>query len=798
MTPAAAPGADEAQLRPNVPGTATTVNSDTNPDSETNPGSEAGATPQSSDEQPVEIYASINVNAMPAGIFLVFRYPDGNFAVRESDLNAAGIQHLSGQTVTLAGNTYILLDSIEGAAFEFDERRVEIAIQIDPAEMRNQVIDARRRTAPGNVIYPDGTSAYFNYALSHDDIEYSSDTFSAEAGVRFGDFLFFSDGFYERLEDSDRSVRLRTNLTYDNRETLQRFVVGDLVSSSGALGSTLNLGGVSFAKSYEIDPYLIRYPFASYSGLAPAPARYEVLVNGTRVSTGTVGPGPFEITNIQGPLGISDVEVVVRDAFGREQAYSTPFYFTQAALRQGLAEYNFALGSQRRQFGTVSNDYGPAAGSAYYRYGVSNSLTLGGRGEATSDVFNIGPNITYLAGRWGLFNTTVSYSNNPENDGYAGVFDYAIQTRKFNATASVLSQSEHYTRVGIDPQFNVRLDARTTFSYGPFTLSYLTRRPYQSVDRTVYGISVTPRMPTPKLSLFASLRRIVENDSSLEFYVGINYFFRDNYSVSAAARTLDDDYQVSSSIQKTVPVGEGWGFSAQATQFDDSRGEGHSLRPFVQYNSRYATLIADYQNVSIGDDTIENAHVALSGSISTVGNRVMLSRPVSDAFALVQVDGLEGVRVYQGSQLSGTTDSNGRLLMPSLSSYVHNQISIDSRDVPIDFEMKHYTARISPALHGGGVLDFGAKRIRAVAGTLKLHHGDQISMASYGEVSLVMGGKQVVLPVGQAGDFFIENVDSESYTLSYSGKTGLCSAELEIPESDEAIIELGDVACVAQ
>jgi outer membrane usher protein FimD/PapC len=61
-----------------------------------------------------------------------------------------------------------------------------------------------------------------------------------------------------------------------------------------------------------------------------------------------------------------------------------------------------------------------------------------------------------------------------------------------------------------------------------------------------------------------------------------------------------------------------------------------------------------------------------------------------------------------------------------------------------------------------------------------------------------MGGKQVVLPVGQAGDFFIENVDSESYTLSYSGKTGLCSAELEIPESDEAIIELGDVACVAQ
>ena len=742
------------------------------------------------------MYASVIVNDMPVGTFQVERYPGGDFAIRKSDLVAMGIEKPVGQMFSLDGEDFLLLSTLETSKFRFDERHVEIAIEIDPNALRSQVIDARHRVAATNVFYPRDTSAFFNYSLSHDTIDYTSDTVSGELGIRHGDFLFLTDGFYERTEYDDRSIRLRTSLTHSNRETLQETVVGDFIATSGALGSNLNLGGISFSKNYRMDPYLVRFPFASYSGLAQTPARYEVLVNGTRVSTGTLDPGPFDITNIQGPLGVANVEVVVRDAFGREQVYSTPFYFTQAALRQGLSEYSFGLGRQRQQFGLVSNDYGPVAGTGFYRYGITDALTLGARAEASEEIFNLGPNVTLLAGQWGLFNTTLSYSNDSENDGYAGVFDYAIQARKFNASASVLAQSRHYARVGIDQVYNTRFEARTAFSWGPYTLTYNTLHPYQGVDRTSYGVSVTPRLPNPRVSLFASIRRIEDERSGTEFYIGVNYYFRDNYSVSGAVRTFDDDHQASATIQKAIPVGEGWGFSAQATEFDDSRGNGYSLRPYIQYNARHATLVADYQQVSEDGEKHDSKHLALQGSISAVGGNVILSRPITDAFALVQVDGLEGVDVYQGSQYTGTTDKKGRLLIPSLGSYVNTQIAVDSRDIPLDFELRNYTRLISPALRGGAVLDFGARKIRAVTGVLNMRRDGQAVPVKYGEISLMVDGQRTTHPVGQAGDFFIENLKPGSYNLSYVSRDGACSVTIAIPDSDESIIDLGKLLCV--
>ena len=245
-------------------------------------------------------------------------------------------------------------------------------------------------------------------------------------------------------------------------------------------------------------------------------------------------------------------------------------------------------------------------------------------------------------------------------------------------------------------------------------------------------------------------------------------------------------------------MGEGWGFSAQATEFDDSRGNGYSVRPFIQYNARHATLVADYQQVTVDGRKEDSKHVALQGSIAAVGGHVMLGRPITDAFALVQVDGLDGVDVYQGTQYSGTTDRNGRLLIPSLGSYVQTQIGVDSRDVPMNFELRNYTRVISPPLRGGAVLDFGARKIRAITGVLNMRRDGQASPVKYGEISLMIDGKRAIHPVGQAGDFFIENLEPATYDLSYVGRDGACSLTIAVPDSDESIIDLGKLLCVPE
>ena len=746
-------------------------------------------------EVPDQFFASVAVNGDERGVFLVTRYADGEFAMREEDLETIGIGRSDGDIVMIEGETNVMLSTMQDTGFVFDERSVHIDIEVDASILTAQVVDARRRTFRNDVEYPRDTSAFFNYGLSDDSGELGSTVFAAEVGARHGSFLFTTDGFYERLDDSDRTVRLNSSITYDNRDTLQQAILGDFVTGSGALGSPLNMGGISFSKNFRIDPYFIRFPFASHSGLATSPSQFDVLVNGSRISSGRLEPGPYEITNIQGPTGVSDVQVIVRDALGREQIYSSSFYFTQEALRKGLSEYNFALGAQRRRFGEESNDYGSLAATGLYRYGISDFLTLGGRAEADDDVFNLGPSLTWLTGRSGLFNTTLSYSRDSTNDGYAGIFDYAIQSRRFNVTASVLAQSRDYARIGTNPSFNTRIEGAGSFTTGPITLRYATSQPYRGTDREAYSVSYRPRTQSPRLSLVTTLRHVEAEESTTEFFFGLNYYFHRDYSLATSVRARKDEHRVTAAVQKTTPIGQGWGFSAAASQFDTSEGSGHSIRPFAQYNSRYATLIADYQSVTIGDETRDSRRLAIQGSVSAVGGEVMLSRPINDAFALVKVDGLENVNVYQSGQFSGKTDSKGRLLIPSLGSYVHNQISVDNRDVPLNYEVRRFTRLTSPALRAGAVLDFEAKRIQAVAGTLNVRADGEILPLRYGEIELMLDGEQVRHPVGQTGEFFIEDLPPSTYTLSYFGDTGTCSLILEVPASEEQIIELGDLLC---
>jgi outer membrane usher protein FimD/PapC len=396
-----------------------------------------------------------------------------------------------------------------------------------------------------------------------------------------------------------------------------------------------------------------------------------------------------------------------------------------------------------------------------------------------------------------LFNTTLSYSRDSNNDGLAGIFDYTIQTRRFNATASVLAQSRDYTRIGTDPFFNTRIEGAVSFTMGPITLRYLTSQPYHGTDRTAYAVSYSPRTPSPRLSLVTTLRHVEAEESTTELFFGLNYYFQRDYSFATSVRATEDGHRVTASVQKATPIGEGWGFSAAASQFEDEQGPGHSLRPFVQYNARHATLIADYQSVTAGGETEDSRRLAIQGSVSTVGGEVMFSRPINDAFALVQVDGLENVSVYQSGQFAGKTDSKGRLLIPSLGSYVHNQISVDSRDVPLNFELNRYTKLISPGLRGGAVLDFGARRIQAIAGTLNIRRDGQAEPVRYGEISLLVDGTEVRHPVGQTGEFFIENLEPSTYTLSYFDSSGSCTVLLDIPASDDPIIEMGNLLCVA-
>jgi hypothetical protein len=72
--------------------------------------------------------------------------------------------------------------------------------------------------------------------------------------MRSGDVLFLTDSLYTKTPEDSKWVRLMSNVTYERRGDLQWLVAGDTFASSGELGSTVNIGGLSFAKLYRLDP----------------------------------------------------------------------------------------------------------------------------------------------------------------------------------------------------------------------------------------------------------------------------------------------------------------------------------------------------------------------------------------------------------------------------------------------------------------------------------------------------------------------------------------------------------------
>ena len=111
-----------------------------------------------------------------------------------------------------------------------------------------------------------------------------------------------------------------------------------------------------------------------------------MFVNGSRIASQPVPPGPFTVNDVPLVSGAGDVQLVVRDPFGQQQVITQPFYASRRLLRGGLDEFQWSLGATRENYGLASFDYGSPLASGYLRSGISDRLTVETRFEADEDV----------------------------------------------------------------------------------------------------------------------------------------------------------------------------------------------------------------------------------------------------------------------------------------------------------------------------------------------------------------------------------------------------------------------------
>lgn len=752
-----------------------------------------------------ELLLGVTLNDEDKGSFFAYREADGDLLFAVGDLREMGFRPLPLEPRNVGGEPHVSLRSL-GVPFDFDPGAVAVRITAPPELLAVTVIDFSRRTGE-EVDHPSGRSAFLNYGVAARGGEgYDAPDIEAgaEAAFRSGDWLLFSDGIYRGTREQDGFVRLQTRATWEDRAARERLTLGDQTLSAGELWAAPAVGGVSFARIHRIDPYLVSHPMFGLAGQTPIPAEVRIYLDGVLVRTEKVSPGEFEVRDLDAYGGDRRVEVVVRDAFGRETRYERPFYFTDSVLRRGLHEFSYGLGWLREDYGESSGDYGRAALSAFHRYGVTDAVTLGAAGEAGDGVVSAGPTLSLVAGRYGTVSLALSAGRMDGEAGWAGVASHEYETKRVTTRARLLHSSAQY-RTLLDEDASERagteLDLGVSYgtaALGTFSLAWRSRWLDAGEDRTRLGLDYRLGLHG-KVSIFAALAQVAQaGDRWVEAIAGVSYFPGRQQTVSVQYARQQDADTTTLEVSQDRTEGSGLAWRALAQR----RGDDTALRPSLEYRGGRGILAAGADLRSGDGGGMEGTYdFSASGSLVAAGGFVGLSRPIADAFAVVQVGrgtGLPGVRVYQGGSDRGVTGADGSLILPEVGSYVHNQISIEPKDIPLDYSIERVLRLVSPAERGGALVAFDAARYQAVAGRIVLVEGERRRPLEFVEVTVTAGGRSWTVPSGRDGDIFLENAGAGPVVLSFRDRGRERSCAAVIPESEEVIVDIGEVSCAIE
>lgn len=794
----------------------------------------AAAFPRSLDGT-VSLVVSISVNTETRGDFFVELDEQGQLFLRRDDVvDVLRLYFAADQTVLIRKEPFIPLGALREVRYSFDEKTLVLVILGKARETRKTAIDMYPLPSrPKDVYYPREQSAFLNYGLNYSQANpggFQSFSVSNKLGLRAGDVFFISDSLYTKTEKSDKFVRLSSNATYERRDDLQWLVLGDQFANSGDLGSTLNIGGLGFSKVYSLDPYFITQPLFNLGGVTAFPSRAEIYLDGVLVGKHAIAPGPFELKNIYATGGARRLEVLLIDPFGNEERISYPLYFSALLLRQGLHEYGYHAGFLRERYGTESNDYGKPAFSAFHRYGVTSSLNVGVRAEGGDDIYNIGLLSSFLLPRAGSFSVSLAGSAANGQGGMAGSFHHSYQRGSFSANLLLRGFSREYATVGnplpADPtKYEMNVGAGFLWQpLGSFSLSYSERETYNGSNTRVASASFS-RALSRAASLYLTASATRQVDWAYSFFAGLNFNFAKVYRGAAQFSRTDGANTQALQVQKDVPRGEGLTYRASLNRSETGTTTAYSLNPYLQYNARYGIYALDASIRNTAGDTLEAYNLSAAGSLVYAGGFYGLSRPVGDSFGIVIVDKLPQAKVFSNGQEIGETDARGIMVIPTLASYGRNLITLDVKNVPLDYSISGVNRKVSPSLWSGSCISFEALKVQAVTGTLLVNNGDKKTPLEYVDTSLQVGDREIIFPTGKGGEFYLENIlpadpapgakdDLSCSAIAQRIKSGgnyippgryrgrgdfagtKCEFFITFPITEEVITELGEVKCV--
>jgi outer membrane usher protein len=220
------------------------------------------------------------------------------------------------------------------------------------------------------------------------------------------------------------------------------------------------------------------------------------------------------------------------------------------------------------------------------------------------------------------------------------------------------------------------------------------------------------------------------------------------------------------SIQHSPPQQLGWSYSASGSTQDEGLRQAQAM-----VTTERGTFGAGWAGLGgAGSPSL----LAQTG-VAFMDGAAFWTRPVQNSFALVEAGSAAGVSVYRENQLVGTTDANGRLLVPDLLPFSVNRLSIDDSALPVATGLTSSAEVVSPPANAGVPVRFKVDELPTTR--LELHQTDGVVVPA--GARLWLDGSVLPLPVGYDGLVYT-TIPNGSHVLEARWDGGACRVRLEV------------------
>lgn len=734
------------------------------------------------------LYLEVRVNGRDTGQIAHFDERAGKLYARTATLRQLGFVLPDDAVDPLAPA------DLDGVEVQYEATHQRIAIQ---APSRWLAYETTRLNAPdAHVPRADGASGLLlNYdvrgARDGDATQLDASTelraFAGRAGV-------FSTTQIHRFGDGSgagwngETVRLDSSWQLAFPDSMLRLTVGD--TTTGALDWTrpTYIGGVQIGRDFGLQPDRVTAPLPAFFGEATVPSTVDLYIGGMRQYSGSVPPGPFQLTTIPTVNGAGIARVVLTDALGRSRSYELPFYGSRQLLQAGLSDWSASLGFVRQRYGLASWDYaGEPMASANLRYGWSDRLTLEAHTEGSADVFAAGGGGSLQLGSAGILGAAVAHSVGDGRSGSLLHLAYDWTDGRFaiglDSTRTFGDYRDVATRYGPPP---ARTSERAVFGFnsaaaGSFSVGYVHLR-YPGTDDSRYASAYWSRTFGGRVSLNLGVNRNLDDAGDRSAFATLVLALERSRSVNAGVQHSRGRTSATVDAGRPVPADGGFGWRVQARSGDAHGGLAEA--GWLGENGQWTGGVG-----SFGGDGY--AYAEASGSLIRMGDHTFAARRVEDAFAVVSTDGVAQVPVRLENRPIGRTDDDGMLLVTRLQAYQRNQLSIDPMELPAAMRIERVDAIAVPRDRAGTLVRFAMKPVRSAELVLHDAHGAPLALGSRVQVE----GRAGEAPVGYDGVVYLDDLDEHVRLAVRTPEGRLCHVQLDLPHAVEAALRLGPLPC---